>query len=103
AGQIRATRELPLASGNVLFSMKALLRNTGGVADALTTVYTEPALVPPSPWLGGPPPAKPAVAWQERDGRRVVQVRPAGEGVRLYIVRVKDGGRWTVRIQPADG
>jgi uncharacterized lipoprotein YddW (UPF0748 family) len=57
--QIRITRGQQGATGNVLFSMKSLQRNTGGIADALKAVYAEPALVPASPWLGARPPARP--------------------------------------------
>ena len=103
ADQIKATRAQPGATGDVLFSMKPLLRNTGGIADALRAVYAEPALVPASPWLASRPPARPRLDLQEQSGRRVLRVRPAGEPVRLYVVRSRAGGKWSVRIQPADG
>jgi uncharacterized lipoprotein YddW (UPF0748 family) len=53
AAQIEATRAQTGATGNVHFSMKALLREgTGSLADALANgVYAQPALVPASPWL----------------------------------------------------
>src|SRR5207302_5638687 len=46
ADQVRATRDQKGATGNIHFSMKPILRNTGGVADVLKSVYTEPALIP---------------------------------------------------------
>jgi uncharacterized lipoprotein YddW (UPF0748 family) len=50
--QIEATRAQPGATGNVHFSMKALMHNYDGIADTLKAgVYSEPALVPESPWL----------------------------------------------------
>jgi len=50
--QIEATRAQPGATGNVHFSMKALMNNYDGIADKLKeSVYSEPALVPKSPWL----------------------------------------------------
>lgn len=51
ANQILLTRQEPGASGNVHFSMRVLMRNTGGINDALKKVYAEPALIPESPWL----------------------------------------------------
>jgi uncharacterized lipoprotein YddW (UPF0748 family) len=57
ADQIRITREQG-AGGNIHFSMKALMRNRGGVADKLKEVYSEPAQVPPTPWLRERPGAK---------------------------------------------
>src|SRR5262249_20837957 len=101
ADQVKATRAQKGATGNVHFSMKPLLHNTGGVADALRAVYTEAALVPASPWLGDKPPAAPRPGWQEQAGQPTLRIKPAGEGIRLYVVRSQAGGKWTVRIQPA--
>jgi uncharacterized lipoprotein YddW (UPF0748 family) len=44
--QIKLTRAQKGATGNIHFSMKALMNNTGGVADALKSVYAEPAQIP---------------------------------------------------------
>ncbi|MBX3118682.1 MAG: family 10 glycosylhydrolase [Fimbriimonadaceae bacterium] len=53
--QIEATRGSK-ATGNVHFSMKALMRDAKGIATALKNgPYKEPALVPESPWLKGRP------------------------------------------------
>src|SRR5206468_827930 len=66
--QIEATRTTPGATGNVHFSMKALMKNSGGIADKLKKgLYAEPALVPESPWLGHEIPEKPEVAAKRTD------------------------------------
>jgi uncharacterized lipoprotein YddW (UPF0748 family) len=110
--QIRVTRAQTGATGNVLFSMKALMNNKGGVADALKAVYAEPALVPASPWLGDKPPARPWVRWATESGRGSLLIRPPDEHVRLkdilnpprlYVVRSLAGGKWSIKIFPADG
>lgn len=70
AFQVRVTRGQAGATGNIQFSMKALMpaagpENSGGVGELLATdVYAEPALVPASPWLsaGVAPPPKPVLA-----------------------------------------
>ena len=55
--QIALTRAQPGATGQVHFSAKAIMKNQGGVADALLAgPYAKPALIPESPWL----PARPA-------------------------------------------
>ena len=41
--QIKLIRAQPGASGAIHFSAKALMKNTGGIADALKEVYREPA------------------------------------------------------------
>ena len=51
------------ATGNVHFSMKALMKNKDGIADKLKKgPYAEPALVPETPWLGHETPEKPEVS-----------------------------------------
>ena len=60
ADQIEVTRRTAGSTGVIHFSMKALMNNTGGVADAVKAAYAEPALVPASPWLPKrEPPAAP--------------------------------------------
>jgi len=100
--QIVATREQAGATGNIHFSMKALMNNTGGVADAMARVYGEPALVPASPWLDDQPPAKPAAEWSAE--RKELQVTAgAGEPARLFVIRKRAAGKWEARIYAAVG
>jgi hypothetical protein len=59
--QVWVTQDTPGATGNVHFSMKALVQNREGVADALRDgPYREYALVPASPWLDAQAPPAPA-------------------------------------------
>jgi uncharacterized lipoprotein YddW (UPF0748 family) len=99
AEQVKATRAQPGATGNIHFSMRPLMHNTGGVADALAGAYAEPALVPASPWLDDRPPAKPTVT---RDGQEL-RITPTGEPVRLFVVRTRTGDKWETTFRPADG
>jgi uncharacterized lipoprotein YddW (UPF0748 family) len=58
--QISITRETPGAEGHVHFSMRALMDNREGIADALRDgPYRRPALVPRSPWLDDKAPPAP--------------------------------------------
>jgi uncharacterized lipoprotein YddW (UPF0748 family) len=98
--QIKVTRAQKGATGNIHFSMKALMKD-GAAADALKAVYTEPALVPASPWLGGLPPAKPQIEWRDEAGKNVLRARASGEGVRLFVVRSQLGGKWTIQLSAA--
>jgi uncharacterized lipoprotein YddW (UPF0748 family) len=100
--QIEVTRKQKGAGGGVHFSMKALLRNTGGVADAVKKAYAEPALVPESPWLAsGNPPAKPEPVREMKDGKPALRVKPA-EGVRFVVVRTLAKGAWTTAVRSPD-
>jgi len=95
ADQVRATRDQKGATGNIHFSMKPLLRNTGGVADALKKVYSEVAVVPASRWLSAKKPATPKAEWKGND----LVLRAADEaGLRWFVVREYDGEQWRTRV-----
>jgi uncharacterized lipoprotein YddW (UPF0748 family) len=114
--QIRTTRDTPGASGNVLFSMVALMQNRKGMSDLLRDgPYREPALVPASPWLDARPISAPlTAATVNRDGS--VQVSWENEDTEepaLWSVWARYGNEWrfstypssihSVRIVPAPG
>lgn len=64
--QINMTRLQKGSTGNVHFSMKAFMRDFNGIASTLKQgVYSQPALIPPSPWLGDRKPAAPQVSLSE--------------------------------------
>jgi hypothetical protein len=103
--QVLATREIQGASGNVHFSMKALLHDWGGVGEVLKlAAYAEPALVPASPWLSEGTPSQPRLTifreGQTGDLHLAWNV-PEGEDVWLWAIYAKREGKWTVRTLPA--
>jgi hypothetical protein len=82
--QINKTRAQPGATGNVHFSMKALMRNSGGLADALkASVYSGPALVPASPWLS-----------ESKLHEPTLKVIPDGGALRAHWKPGKDDHPW---------
>lgn len=102
--QIRATRAQPGATGNVHFSMVALMQNRRGLSDSLQQgVYAEPALVPASPWLGNQPPQPPRAAVRREGNRDVVVSWESSlqDDVRLWVVYAGDGRSWKMRVVPA--
>lgn len=102
-GQIAIIRETPGDDGNVLFSMKSLMRNNAGFSDGLKAgPYKTPAVVPTSPWLDREPPARPLVTFGS-DGRRFsVRVRPGpSERPFLWAVWTRRGAEWTFAVYPA--
>ena len=124
--QIRATR-MSGATGDIHFSMRTLMPVAAvqrdsvlvGVATqpprqsaaALLTehlrseLYSAPALIPASPWLGKrvPQPPASAVITDGATGERAVQLLPvAGGKVSWWTVRVRNGsGVWRTWILPA--
>ena len=100
--QIETTRAQKGATGNVHFSMKALMRNTGGVADALKTVYRDRALAPAMTWAGFKAPAPPRLTWEPKADTMLLKIEPGDASViRMYVIRHWMDGRWTSRLQPA--
>jgi hypothetical protein len=86
--------------------MKALLDDRGGLVDSLEHgLYSTPALVPASPWLGDSAPAKPR-AWTAVDsitGNTRLRFAPAtAHRVWLWAVRARVAGRWTTTILPSE-
>ncbi len=101
--QIEATRATPGASGNVHFSMKALMHNYGGIADRLKQgPYAEPALVPASPWLGEEKPAKPADAATAKEDRITITLKLSSGDQRpwQWAVREQLPSGWKTKIVP---
>ena len=105
--QIKTTRGIAGATGDLHFSMAALMEDQGGVASALAAgVYADPALIPASPWLEGQraPPAMPSVAVRadSATGARTITWQPAaGDAPWLWVVQTRAGTVWTTRILPA--
>src|SRR5262249_8518857 len=100
--QIQATRATPRATGNVHFSMKALMANSGGSADKLKKgPYAEPSLVPESPWLGHETPEKAQVSAKRTDSGVAVEMKmPAGKAPWQWLVRVLTNKGWKTAILP---
>jgi uncharacterized lipoprotein YddW (UPF0748 family) len=122
--QIRLTRAQPGATGNVHFSMTVFLQNPDSLDERLVReVYTGPALVPASPWLGRGAPAAPLIGVRadSASGFWVLDVRPAAglaDSARatsgaatttaaaasapwLWVVQTRTTNGWTTRIVPA--
>ena len=92
--QIARTRSQQGATGNVHFSMRALLRDANGLVQALRDgPYARAALIPASPWLGATPPPAPELrveALQNGD----VRLHFRAEGARWYAFWTRNSGTW---------
>ena len=101
--QIKLTRQQPGAGGNIHWSMSALMKN-GGIADELARdLYSEPALVPASPWLDRSPPGKPVVTATNSGATVKINWTPSGEEpVAHWVVQLKLDNQWVTKIFPGD-
>jgi len=99
--QIRLTRQQPGASGNIHWSMKALMQNKDGINEALARdVYTQPALVPALTWLSATPPSSPKLTVQNASGGalKLIWAQAGAEPVWLWVFQARVKGDWTTEI-----
>ncbi len=96
--QITLTRQQRGAEGNIHFSAR-ILRGPSRAADALAESYTEPALVPASPWLGSRAPAAPQVDILDGGNGASIRLAPGdGVPVRFWTIRIYDGTQWLTDV-----
>ncbi len=102
--QIRLTRSQPRADGDIHWDMKSLMRNTAFDEVLEREVYQQPALMPPSPWLGRAQPSKPTLRVAKGNpGPRVEITWAAGGPTKawLWLVQTRTGDNWTEEILTA--
>ncbi len=103
--QVRLTRMQPGATGNVHFSMKALMKNSGGLSDLLQTdVYADFALVPASPWLRKESLARPKLNLERSRTAEEVRLQWTTENrerVWLWVVQTHIGDTWQTYTFPS--
>ncbi len=80
--------------------MKALMRESGPVADSIASTYASPALVPASPWLGKDAPTLKA-NYNAQD--QTLNIDVGGTGGRFVILQSTNGQTWQTQrygVQP---
>ena len=101
--QIMVTKGMvPEAPGNILFSMKTLMGNRGGLCDEmLKGPYKAKALPTAYPWLDSEPPKAPEVKTKASENKLEISWEPKGEEKAfLWVVYTKTGDSWGYDIIP---
>lgn len=92
--QIDLTRKIGKNwNGHIHWSAKSLVTNRGGIASKLAATYTQPAAVPPMPWLSSRAPAAPGVSASVQGETTVVRWSPDGNTAKV-AVQARNGGTW---------
>ena len=102
--QIRLTRAQRGVNGHIHWNMKSLMRNSALDEMLQRAVYEQPALMPPSPWLGRSRPGKPklTVSGGQAGSRLELHWAPSGSGKPwLWLLQTRTGGEWTSEVLPA--
>ena len=95
------------ATGNVFFSMKALMSSNNELATALRNgPYAQPSIVPASTWLDNKPPSRPSVRAKRDSSSDAVTVNWStgwfGEKPWQWAVWAKYGDEWRFFVYPSD-
>jgi uncharacterized lipoprotein YddW (UPF0748 family) len=98
--QIRLCRKTSGVDGHVHWSMRSLMRNQALDDELQTQLYTQPALVPVSPWLGSAGAAKPALNVAEATASKLRLTWTAGTGSKawLWLAQARIGREWRTEI-----
>lgn len=100
--QIALTRKIGNNwNGHVHWSMKSLMKNQGGIASQLAGTYTQPAAIPPMPWVNKRTPKAPGVSAQVQSGGTFVRWVPESGTAKVAVQARVSGGWRTVAIAPA--
>lgn len=96
--QVRMTQNTQGSTGNVQFSMKALMPQNGRLGEALRQeLYANRVLVPASPWLDKSNPEKPKVALKDDRGSYSVEMSMK-EAPTKWVVRALYNGQWMLDV-----
>jgi hypothetical protein len=99
--QIRAARHLQSADGHIFWDMKNLTSKTTLEQALESAVYTQPALVPASSWMGGTTPLSPSLtASAEKNGTLRLDWKPGANKVWLWVLQTRTGEQWTMQVLP---
>ncbi len=102
--EIAIERHWPNA-GEIHFHLRNLLENPA-LNQELRFNYSQTALVPPSPWLGVTPPAKPVLQLLTQNGvqRAIWEPGYAGNSpakpARNWVLQTRSNGQWQTEILP---
>ena len=87
-------------NGHIHWSAKSLVTNQGGIATQLAGTYTQPAAVPPMPWISKAAPASPGVGASVQGDNTFIRWVPDGNTAKI-AVQARNGGTWrTMKIGP---
>ncbi len=99
--QIRLARAQPGATGHIHWNMQSLTHNAAFDGVLEREVYSQPALMPPSPWLGRARPGKPNLSVFNGQSSSQLEVRWTASGsdkAWLWLVQTRTGGKWISEI-----
>jgi len=101
--QIRLARAQPGTTGHIHWNMQSLRHNAAFDGVLEREVYSQPALMPPSPWLGRTRPGKPNLSVSNGQFSSQLEVHwtaSSSDKAWLWLVQTRTGGEWKKEILP---
>ena len=95
--QIKITRSTQGASGNILYSMAPLMKDSKGIdSSILQGPYLEPALIPAMTWLKSSRPNQPYVSTKRGKGRVTIDANGQSPDASKLALYTKRNGTWNL-------
>jgi uncharacterized lipoprotein YddW (UPF0748 family) len=103
AQQVRITQTRPGTTGTILYNTKSIMNTRGGIPEALSHggPWSQPAVVPRSPWIRATPPSTPRVNAERSPDNTQLRLRwesGGGEPPLNWVLKSRRGGRWTTQV-----
>lgn len=88
-------------TGEIMWNIKPVMSNQGGIATTLGKLYATPAVIPASPWLDRTPPA-PVQAKLNRtaNGTAVQWTASQDKDLFHYVIYARVNGNWQIAVSP---
>ncbi|MDB6123432.1 MAG: hypothetical protein JWQ71_2425 [Pedosphaera sp.] len=98
--QIKIARQLCSGTaGHVHWSFKSLMPSRGEMGNILESgLYSEPAIIPASPWLANKAPGKPKLT-VAKEGK-VTWQGSASDKISVWVLQTKSGDKWQTTVLP---
>ena len=95
--QIALTRKIGKNwNGHIHWSAKSLVKNQGGIATKLAGTYTQPAAIPPMPWLSKSAPPSPGISASAKGSKTHIRWVP-GPNTAKIAIQARNGKSWSTR------
>lgn len=80
--------------GHIHWSVKAIMKNTDGIATKLRALYPSPALPPPMPWSGTATPPPITFQVQRQSSNMLIHLGKTDPTITKIVIQTRSKGQW---------
>lgn len=93
--QMAITRSIPGETGNVLYSMAPLMKDSRGLDERLESgPYAEPVLIPACTWLKATPPKPPSLSVNHTNEGPLLTMKKESDDTYQWAIYLNRAGKW---------